>query len=56
MQIVKVTTVILEQNPDSFLVTCASCNGKGRYRHDTSYRCKPCNGIGSVAVTTLKQY
>jgi len=50
MAILKITTTIIEKNPDNFLVECGSCNGKGRYLRDTSYRCKVCDGSGTIML------
>ena len=56
MGILKITTVIIEKNPDSFLVKCGSCNGKGRYLRDSSYRCKVCDGSGVILLNVPSEW
>lgn len=44
MAIVKYTSVVIETNPDAFLVKCGHCGGSG------SGPCRVCNGVGKVLL------
>jgi len=50
MRIIKITNIIIEEKPDYYIVQCGSCNGKGRYLNDTSYKCKTCDGTGTIIL------
>lgn len=44
--ITKITSVIISTNPDSYLVTCGTCGGDGRYNGT----CHVCKGIGKILL------
>ncbi len=48
-----VVVIIEELGGSMYMLKCATCNGTGRYIHDSSYACNTCNGRGVVLVEVV---